>query len=286
MTSHRFTRRGFLQTAAAGAAVPYVITSTALGGPDKPPASERVTVGHIGVGGRGNFFEFQHCQGCQSVAVADPYKDRRRGPCQNVRRQGLCRFPRTAGPHRHRRRGRRHAGPLARADRHRGGPGQEGRLRGEAAGDQRRARPGLPQGLPGAWPHLPIRHPAAEFEPLPAGLRVGPQRPDRQDHAAGGHRPQRRPGRIDQGNRRAAESRLRHVARPRAQGALHGRSLPSAGNLLDLRLLDRLPGRLGRPSAGHPGLGQRRRPGRADDRSKAPARSPPRACTTRSSTGT
>lgn len=39
MTSHRFTRRGFLQTAAAGAAVPYVITSTALGGPDKPPAS-------------------------------------------------------------------------------------------------------------------------------------------------------------------------------------------------------------------------------------------------------
>ncbi len=77
MTSHRFTRRGFLQTAAAGAAVPYVITSTALGGPDKPPASARVTVGHIGVGGRGNFYEFQHCQGCQSVAVADPYKDRR-----------------------------------------------------------------------------------------------------------------------------------------------------------------------------------------------------------------
>jgi len=39
MTSHRFTRRGFLQTAAAGAAVPYVITSTPWAGPtSRPPA--------------------------------------------------------------------------------------------------------------------------------------------------------------------------------------------------------------------------------------------------------
>ncbi len=77
MTNPRVTRRGFLAGAATVVAAPYVITSTALGGPGKPPASERVTVGHIGVGHRGNFFEFQNCKGCQSVAVADAYKDRR-----------------------------------------------------------------------------------------------------------------------------------------------------------------------------------------------------------------
>ncbi len=77
MTTHRFTRRRFLQSTAAAVAAPYVITSSALGSPSKLPASERVTVGHIGVGSRGNFYEFQHCKGSQSVAVADPYKDRR-----------------------------------------------------------------------------------------------------------------------------------------------------------------------------------------------------------------
>ena len=128
--------------------------------------------------------------------------------------------------------------------------------------------------------------PSSGVRAIAAWLRAGPQRSDRQDHAAGGHRPQRRPGRIDEGNRRAAESRLRYVGRSRAPGALHGRSLPSAGNLLDLRLLDRLPGRLGRPSAGHPGLGQRRRPGRADDVRRHRRDPRARACTTRSSTGT
>jgi len=77
MIQNRITRRGFLQGAAAAAAAPYVITSTALGAPGKPPASERVTVGHIGVGGRGNIYEFLRCKGSQSLAVADPYKDRR-----------------------------------------------------------------------------------------------------------------------------------------------------------------------------------------------------------------
>ena len=52
MTTHRFTRRRFLQSTAAAVAAPYVITSSALGSPSKPPASERVTLGHIGVGSR------------------------------------------------------------------------------------------------------------------------------------------------------------------------------------------------------------------------------------------
>lgn len=72
------TRRTALKTAAAIAA-PYVITSTAMGNADTPPASDRVTLGHIGVGnrGRGLLRGFMRCKGVQSVAVSDAYKSRR-----------------------------------------------------------------------------------------------------------------------------------------------------------------------------------------------------------------
>ena len=74
------TRRGLLKAAAAAAvASPYVITSAALGAGDKPPASQRVALGHIGVGGRGRdlFRGFQSCKGAQSVAAADCYQGNR-----------------------------------------------------------------------------------------------------------------------------------------------------------------------------------------------------------------
>ena len=54
----KLSRRAFLKKTSACAAgsfmMPYVITSTALGTPTMPPASERVTVGHIGVGNQGS----------------------------------------------------------------------------------------------------------------------------------------------------------------------------------------------------------------------------------------
>ena len=56
MNDTKFTRRVVLKTGcvlAAGIAAPTVITSTALGRAAKAAASERVTVGHIGVGNRG-----------------------------------------------------------------------------------------------------------------------------------------------------------------------------------------------------------------------------------------
>ena len=76
MNINRFTRRSFLKSAAAA---PYVITSAALGTQDTPPASERVSLGHIGVGNRGRTLMrgFMRCQGAQSVAVSDAYKSRR-----------------------------------------------------------------------------------------------------------------------------------------------------------------------------------------------------------------
>jgi len=75
-------RRAFLKRAGtvAGAAVaaPYVITSTALGADGRPPASERIVMGAIGVGGRGhgNMRGFMGPSQVQMVACCDPRKDR------------------------------------------------------------------------------------------------------------------------------------------------------------------------------------------------------------------
>jgi hypothetical protein len=87
MNDRRFTRRILLKGAAVAAAAPYVITSTALGNADTPPASERIALGHIGVGGQGSGLlgGFVHCKGVQSVAVADCYKDRREARAKMIK---------------------------------------------------------------------------------------------------------------------------------------------------------------------------------------------------------
>ena len=75
----RWNRRPFLTGAAAATgiiAAPYVITSTALGGEGRPPASERVVIGYIGTGPRGrlNIREQLSCPQAQVVAVCDVWK--------------------------------------------------------------------------------------------------------------------------------------------------------------------------------------------------------------------
>jgi predicted dehydrogenase len=80
MSKHPFSRRRLLKGAAAAAVgAPTVITSTALGTQDTPPASERVVLGHIGVGNRGRSLlrGFMNCKGAQSVAASDCYRQRR-----------------------------------------------------------------------------------------------------------------------------------------------------------------------------------------------------------------
>ena len=47
------TRRTLLKGAVAAFAAPYTITSTALGANGRPSASNRITMGMIGVGGQG-----------------------------------------------------------------------------------------------------------------------------------------------------------------------------------------------------------------------------------------
>ncbi len=82
MNCEKQSRRDVLKTGcavAAGLAAPTFIPATALGDADTPPPSERVTLGHIGVGGRGSFLmnATQRGRGIQSLAVADCYQDRR-----------------------------------------------------------------------------------------------------------------------------------------------------------------------------------------------------------------
>ena len=72
-STHNPTRREFLKAASAAVAVPYVITSTALGDDDVPPASDRIVMGGIGIGnmGRGDQGAFLGRSDVQYVAVSD-----------------------------------------------------------------------------------------------------------------------------------------------------------------------------------------------------------------------
>jgi len=78
---HKPTRRDFLKTASAAIAVPYVITSTALGADQVPPASDRIVMGGIGIGnmGRGDQGAFLGRPDVQYVAVCDVRKGVRDG---------------------------------------------------------------------------------------------------------------------------------------------------------------------------------------------------------------
>jgi len=81
----RLSRRGLLGRAALGVggavAAPYVITSTALGADGRPPASERIVMGGIGLGGRGSgdLRWLLNEKEVQFVAVCDVRRQRRDG---------------------------------------------------------------------------------------------------------------------------------------------------------------------------------------------------------------
>lgn len=77
----QLTRRNVLKTgvaAAASLAIPYVITSNALGTANIPPASDRLTVGCIGVGGRGRGLlrSMRGVTKAEIVGVSDCYRSR------------------------------------------------------------------------------------------------------------------------------------------------------------------------------------------------------------------
>jgi len=74
MSNTRTTRRDFCRRAAFLSAAPYCITSAALGNQQTPPASERIAVGLIGLGGHGvgrNLKMFLGQPDAQPVALCD-----------------------------------------------------------------------------------------------------------------------------------------------------------------------------------------------------------------------
>ena len=74
MSRHqRWTRRRFLQTAAAAVAAPTIISARALGGEGAAAPSERITVGCIGLGGQGmaNLHAFLGQRDAQVVALCE-----------------------------------------------------------------------------------------------------------------------------------------------------------------------------------------------------------------------
>jgi predicted dehydrogenase len=77
--SSRISRRRFLGGAAATAAVPLIVSSSALGDEKRPAASERITLGFIGVGtqGRGLLGGFLGQRDVQVQAVCDVDTNRR-----------------------------------------------------------------------------------------------------------------------------------------------------------------------------------------------------------------
>ncbi|MBL7038547.1 MAG: Gfo/Idh/MocA family oxidoreductase [Pirellulaceae bacterium] len=85
--SKTVTRRDFVRgVAGAAVAAPYVITSNALGSADVPPASERVTIGLIGCGGRGSgVFRNIIGSGGQPIAVCDSWENRRERWAQQIK---------------------------------------------------------------------------------------------------------------------------------------------------------------------------------------------------------
>ena len=74
MTRRQVTRREFCRRVTAACAAPYAITSNALGAAGTVPASDRITVGFIGLGGQGigrNLNMFLHQPDAQPVALCD-----------------------------------------------------------------------------------------------------------------------------------------------------------------------------------------------------------------------
>ncbi len=85
MANRSVTRRAFLGGVGAAVAAPCAIPGSALGAEDKPAASERVTIGLIGCGGRGSaVFRGLIGAGGQAIAACDPWKNRREKWAQQI----------------------------------------------------------------------------------------------------------------------------------------------------------------------------------------------------------
>lgn len=79
------TRRRFLTQAAAVGAAPLILPAARLSGQDAP--SRTIQIGHIGTGGQGTSLlqNFLSVPGAKSVAIADPFRQRREAAAKRVK---------------------------------------------------------------------------------------------------------------------------------------------------------------------------------------------------------
>ena len=79
------TRRTFLTGTAAAFSAPLILPASRLFGADAP--SKTINIGHIGVGGQGTGLlqNFLSIPGTKSVAIADPFRQRREAAAQRVK---------------------------------------------------------------------------------------------------------------------------------------------------------------------------------------------------------
>jgi len=89
MKNVHLSRRAFIKRSLAFAgtlAMPAIVPSSVLGKNKVPPPSDRITLGHIGVGNRGGSLlrSFLQIDGVQSVAVCDPFRDKREERAQQI----------------------------------------------------------------------------------------------------------------------------------------------------------------------------------------------------------
>ncbi|MCF7958932.1 MAG: Gfo/Idh/MocA family oxidoreductase [Phycisphaerae bacterium] len=82
----RTTRRQFLKRTAFAAVMPTIISSTALGQGKMPPPSERVNIGHIGVGNRGGGLlgGALKKKNAQIVGISDCFSSRRQAAIKKI----------------------------------------------------------------------------------------------------------------------------------------------------------------------------------------------------------
>jgi predicted dehydrogenase len=85
----RPTRRAFLAGAAAAMAAPYIVPASSRGADGRAAPSERIGIGHIGMGSRGNdhLKTFVQNPGVQSVAICDPFEKKREAAKKYVETQ-------------------------------------------------------------------------------------------------------------------------------------------------------------------------------------------------------
>jgi glucose-fructose oxidoreductase len=79
------TRRRFLSTSTAAFAAPFILTAHRASAADA--AGRSIRLGHIGVGGQGSGLlnNFLSVPGAKSVAIADPFRQRREAAAQKVK---------------------------------------------------------------------------------------------------------------------------------------------------------------------------------------------------------